>query len=208
MQVPTAMNRMKIHIDSYNKMISKSLSPAISKIIFLIILINICLFSDTLAQKFGYVDTDYILSKIPEYQEAKTEINQISLVWEEEIKQMYKDIEALEVALQAEEVLLTKAMKDDRRIEISDKWEEVKVYQKKVFGFEGLFFLKKKELIKPVQDRVFEAVEKTAKNHRLQIIFDKSGDLVMIYTDPIHDYTDFVLEELGLGDKNDTIENN
>ena len=69
----------------------------------------------------------------------------------------------------------------------------------------GLFFLKKKELIKPVQDKVFEAVEKVAKDNRLQMIFDKSGELVLIYTDPIHDYTDYVLEEMGLGDENDVI---
>jgi len=177
-----------------------------SLLVFLIVLLGAN--TATFAQKFGYVDTDYILNKMPEYQEAKTEINQISLVWEEEIQQMYKEIEEMETSLQAEEVLLTKEMKDDRRLEISEKWNEVKTYQKKVFGFEGLFFLKKKELIKPVQDKVFEAVEKMAKNHRLQIVFDKSGDLVMIYTDPIHDYTDFVLEELELGDKNDVVSNN
>ena len=61
-----------------------------------------------------------------------------------------------------------------------------------------LYFLKKKELIKPAQDLVFEATERVAKNNRLAIVFDKSGDLVMIYTDPIHDYTDLVLEELGI----------
>lgn len=164
--------------------------------------------SDTFAQKFGYVDTNYILSQMPEYSEAKAEIDQISKSWEQEIQEKYKEIEEMEAALQAEQVLLTKEMKDDRLAEIDLKWNEVKEYQKKVFGFEGLFFLKKKELIKPVQDQVFEATEKVAKSHRLQIVFDKSGDLVMIYTDPIHDYTDYVLEELGLGDKNDVISNN
>ena len=97
-------------------------------------------------------------------------------------------------------------MKDERQAEIMEKEEEVREYHKKVFGFEGLFFLKKKELIKPVQDKVFDAVEKVAKDHRLQMVFDKSGELVLIYTDPIHDYTDFVLEELGLGDENDTVQ--
>ena len=87
-------------------------------------------------------------------------------------------------------------------MEIDRAWKEVKEYQKQIFGFDGLYFLKKKELIKPVQDQVFDAVEKVAKNNRLQIVFDKSGDLVMIYTDPIHDYTDYVLEELGLGENN------
>lgn len=69
----------------------------------------------------------------------------------------------------------------------------------------GSFFLKKQELIKPLQDKVFEAVSKVAKTKRLAIIFDKAAELVMIYTDPIHDYTDFVLEELGLGDPNDKV---
>ena len=157
------------------------------------------------AQKFGYVNTEYILGKMPEYQKAQQEINIISEEWQKEIQEMYKTIEAKYNELQAEEVLLTKAMKDERIREIREMEQEVKAYQKKVFGFEGLFFLKKKELIKPVQDLVFEAVETVSKKNRLQIVFDKSGDLVMIYTDPIHDYTDFVLEELGLGDQNDVI---
>ena len=65
--------------------------------------------------------------------------------------------------------------------------------------------MKKKELIKPVQDKVYDAVEKVAHDHKLQIVFDKSGELVMIYTDPIHDYTDYVLEEMELGDPNDVV---
>ncbi len=161
----------------------------------------------TFAQKFGYVDSDYILNKMPEYAEAQSEIDKLSQQWENEVKDLYKQVEALEAKLKAEEVLLTKEMRVERESDIDQKWLEVKDYQKKVFGFEGLFFLKKKELIKPIQDKVFEAVEKVAKGNRLQIVFDKSGDLVMIYTDPIHDYTDFVLEELGLGDQNDTVSN-
>jgi len=165
-----------------------------------------CLFfSSSFAQKFGYVDTDYILNQMPEYREAQVEIKTLAQGWEEEIKKMYKELEGKEIELRAEEVLLTKEMRDDRRIEINQKWDEVKEYQKQVFGFEGLFFLKKIELIKPVQDRVFDGVERVAKNHRLQIVFDKSGDLIMIYTDPIHDYTDYVLGELELGDENDVI---
>ena len=89
-------------------------------------------------------------------------------------------------------------MKEDRIYEIDVEKQKLKEYQKKIFGSEGLYFLKKKELIKPVQDLVFEASERVAKSNRLAIVFDKSGEMVMIYTDPIHDYTDFVLEELGL----------
>lgn len=156
-------------------------------------------------QKFGYVDTNFILSKMEEYKDAQTEIEKVSVQWQEEIQKMYLEIDQMYSEFKAEEVLLTKEMKDDRLDAIKTKENEVKEYQKKVFGFEGLFFLKKQELMKPVQDKVFDSVEKVAKNNRLQIVFDKSGDLVMIYTDPIHDYTDYVLEDLGLGDEVDTI---
>jgi outer membrane protein len=166
----------------------------------------ICLwYSPVQAQKFGYVNTNFILSKMPEYAEAKGEIDKLSEGWHEEIQGMQKDIYAMRAALQAEEVLLTLEMKEERENAIRKKEEYLSQYQEKVFGFKGLFFLKKKELIKPVQDKVYDAVEKVAHDHKLQFIFDKSGELVMIYTDPIHDYTDYVLEELELGDPNDVI---
>ncbi|HBH23001.1 MAG TPA: outer membrane chaperone Skp [Cytophagales bacterium] len=157
------------------------------------------------AQKFGYVDLDYIMEQMPEYQEAQSELDRLAASWQKEIQQMYKEIEGMYNELKAEEVLLTAEMKEERLQEIKEKEEEVKAYHNKVFGVEGLFFLKNKELVKPIQDKVFEAVEKVAKDKRLQTVFDKSGGLVMIYTNPIHDYTDYVLEELGLGDPNDVI---
>lgn len=156
-------------------------------------------------QKFGYVDTEYIMGKMSGYKEAQAEIDKLSSGWEKEIQDMSKSIGAMYNELQAEEVLLTAEMKKERIEEISKKEIELKEYQKKVFGFEGLLFLKQKELIKPVQDEIFEAIEKVCKNQRLTIMFDKAGDLTMIYTDPRHDYTDYVLDELGLGDPNDVI---
>jgi outer membrane protein len=98
-------------------------------------------------------------------------------------------------------------MRKERTAAIQKRETELKEYQKKVFGFDGLFFLKKQELIKPIQDKVWDAVDKVCKQNNLAIMFDKSGELVMIYTDPRHDYTDFVLDELGLGDPNDKIKN-
>ncbi len=157
------------------------------------------------AQKFGYIDTNFILGKMPEYQKAQSEIEQLSAGWQKEVEDLQRGVETAHVALKAEEVLLTDEMKAERMALILKKEAELKEYQRKVFGFGGLFFLKKQELIKPLQDKVWDAVEKVAKQHRLAIVFDKSGELVMIYTDPKHDYTDFVLEELGLGDPNDKI---
>ena len=170
-------------------------------IIFFLFLTSNCVFG----QKFGYVDTQYILNQMEEYKEAQQEIEQVSLAWQDEVKDKQKEIETLYNALQAEEVLLTEAMKEQRLEEIRKKEAELKEFQKQVFGFEGMFFLKQKEILQPVQEKVFEAVEKVAVQQKLQIVFDKSGDLVMIYTDPVHDYTDYVLEEMGLGDKNDTV---
>jgi len=159
------------------------------------------------AQRFGYIDTDFVLNKMPEYKKAQEEINQLSEAWEKEIQDMSKKIEAMYSAYQAEQVLLTDEMKKERNDAIKKKEVELKEYQKKVFGFGGLFFLKKQELIKPIQDKVWDAVDKVAKQNTLAILFDKSGELVMIYTDPRYDYTDFVLEELGLGDPNDKVKN-
>ena len=173
----------------------------------LTLLLGLFLSSVTFAQKWGYVDSQYILEKMPEYKEAQAQIEKLAKGWESEIQEMYQKVEAMEVDLKAEEVLLTKEMWEERNLEIERSWNEVKEYQQSIFGFDGLYFLKKKELVKPVQDQVFEAVERVAKNNRLQIVFDKSGDLVMIYTDPIHDYTDFVLEDLGLVENQGTSNN-
>ena len=159
------------------------------------------------AQRFGYIDTDFILNKMPDYKKAQDEINSLSQAWEKEIQEMQKKIEGMYAALQAEQVLLTEEMKKERRDAIQKKEAELKEYQKKVFGFEGLYFLKKQELIKPIQDKVWDAVDKVCKENNLAIMFDKADELVMIYTDPRHDYTDFVLDQLGLGDPNDKIKN-
>lgn len=159
------------------------------------------------AQRFGYIDTDFVLNKMPEYKKAQDEIDQLSAAWEKEVQDMAKKIEGMYSAYQAEQVLLTEEMKTERTTAIQKKEAELKDYQKKVFGFGGLFFLKKQELIKPIQDKVWDAVDKVAKQNNLAIVFDKAGELVMIYTDPRFDYTDFVLDELGLGDPNDKIKN-
>lgn len=176
--------------------------PYLFTIIFLIFGLNF-----VQAQRFGYVDTDFVMNKMPEYKKAQDEINQLSEAWEKEIQDMAKKVEGMYSSLQAEQVLLTEQMRKERTDAIQKKEAELKEYQKKVFGFGGLFFLKKQELIKPIQDKVWDAVDKVCKQNNLAIMFDKAGELVMIYTDPRFDYTDFVLDELGLGDPNDKIKN-
>ena len=151
------------------------------------------------AQKFGWVDSEFIMAKMPEYAKAQSELNLISDTWQKEIEAQRKDLDKLHRNYQAEEVVLTEAMKKKRQDEILKKEQDIKLYQNKQFGYEGQLFKKRQELNKSVQDKVFEAVEKVAKKKQLAVLFDKSGDLTMLYTNPAHDYTEFVLEELGLG---------
>ncbi|UOQ66727.1 OmpH family outer membrane protein [Hymenobacter volaticus] len=127
------------------------------------------------AQKFGYIDSEFIMGKMPEYAQAQTEINNLSQNWQKDIEAQKKDLDKLYRTYQAEEVLLTEPMKKKRQDEILKKEQDVKAYQNKIFGYEGQLFKKRQELTKPVQDRVFEAVEKVAKKKQLAIIFDKSG---------------------------------
>ncbi len=151
------------------------------------------------AQKFGYFDSEFVLSKMPEYSKAQGEIDQLSSAWQKEIEDMQKKVDELYRIYQAEQVLLTEEMKQERLDEIKKKETELKDYQKKVFGFGGLFFLKKQELIKPLQDKVFDAVQKIAQMRTYDFIFDKaSGGAAMLYTNPQYDVSEEVLKKLGM----------
>ncbi len=150
------------------------------------------------AQKFGYIDSNFILSKMPAYNKVQQEMDKYAVSWQKEIETLQQQVDKLKQDYKAEEVLLTEEMKRKRQSEIDKKETELREYQRKVFGYEGMMFKRRQELMRPIQDEVFTAVEKVSKAKGLQIMFDKSGDLVMIYTNPVHDYTEYVIEELGL----------
>jgi len=154
--------------------------------------------SSAQAQRFGYIDSEFILQKMPAYANAQAEAEKLSQAWQKEIENMRAELEKLQKSYQAEEILLTPDMKVKRQDEINRKDAELREFQRKMFGFEGALFKRRHELIRPVQDQLFEAVEKVVRKRGLNFMFDKSGDVVMLYTDPRHDYTEFVLEELGL----------
>ena len=171
------------------------------KALFFVLLSAIWVTIPAQAQKFGYVDTEFILSKMPEYQKALTEIDKFADKWSKDIQDKYVEIDKLQKAYQAEEILLTEDMKRDRQRTVSDKEREAREYNNKVFGYQGLLYEKKKELMKVPMDIVNRAVEKVALQKKLDFIFDKASDFVMIYTNPRHDYSDYVMEELGLETK-------
>lgn len=162
-------------------------------------LLFLSLFTATaFGQKFGYIDSEYITSKMPEYATAMESMNQYSEKWVKDIQAKYEDLNKLKLKFQQEEILLTDDMKRERLAEIDKKEEDLKSLNNQVFGFEGMLFQKKKELMKPILDDVYKACEKVARQRKLMFIFDKASDISMIYTDPRHDYTDYVMEAMGI----------
>jgi len=153
------------------------------------------------AQKFGYVDTEYVVSKLPDYNKAQSEIDAQSTKWEKEISGMWAEIDKIQESYRTEEILLTDQLKAERRKIIDDKKKAVTEYQKKVFGYQGLLYLKKQDIMKPLQDKIFNAIQKVCRAKKLDFLFDKTSDcLVMLYTNPTHDYTDYLMESLGIKD--------
>lgn len=169
-----------------------------TKYIFFLLLAVICSFSG-FSQKFGYIDSEYITAKMPEYKRAKEEMIKYTEKWTNEISEKYKEIEKLQRQYQVEEVLLTEEMRQNRLKAIETKENEAREYNNKVFGFEGLLFQKKKELIKPALDLIYKSIEKIARTKQLMFLLDKSADgMMLLYTDPRHDYSDYIIEDLGL----------
>lgn len=170
------------------------------RIVFLVLLSSVLTFRAQ-AQKFGYVDMEYITSKMPEYQKAVTEMDKFSERWAKEIQEKFVEIDRLQRTYMAEEVLLTEELKRKRQNEIKEKELEAREYNDKVFGMDGMMFQKKKDLMKPVMERVQRSLEKVCDQRRLDFLFDKSSGIVLVYTNPKHDYTDYVMEDLGIETK-------
>jgi outer membrane protein len=162
--------------------------------------LGILLFANSsFAQKFGYVDTEFITSKMPEYAKAQQQIDQNTKTWLAEVENKKGELEKLEKEYHLEELLLTEDLKQQRLAAIQLKSKEAKAFENQVFGPEGELFKLKQAAYKSILDQIAKAIEKVVRAKRLDFIFDKANDgLVLLYTNPIHDYSDYVLEELGL----------
>lgn len=150
------------------------------------------------AQKFGYIDSEYILRHMPEYAEAQKQLDALSEQWQQDIEGRQAEIEQLYKAYQSEQVLLTPEMRQKREQEIVEKEQSLRDFQRERFGFEGQLYEKRKELVKPIQDKIYKAVEEVAKDGLYAVIFDRTSELIMLYADERFDKSDDVLEMLGL----------
>ncbi|MBT3647556.1 MAG: OmpH family outer membrane protein [Flavobacteriales bacterium] len=150
------------------------------------------------AQRYAFIDTDYILEQIPAYQEAVVEIDATAEKWQKQVEARYTEIEQMYTAYKAEQVLLTPDMKRKKEQEIIAKEKAAKEYQREKFGVEGSLFQLRQELIKPIQDQVYEAVQKMAEQKSYAVIFDKAASSsAIIYSNPKYDQSDEILQRLG-----------
>ncbi|MEL7533519.1 MAG: OmpH family outer membrane protein [Bacteroidota bacterium] len=154
-----------------------------------------------MAQKIGYVDSNYIMEQIPEYEQAQTEIENISKKWQDELERRYQSIEQMYTDYTAEEVLLPEAVRQERQEEIFQAEREAKEYREEKFGYSGELFRLQESKVQPIQDKVFKAVEAVAARKRFDFVFDKAGEVTWLYTNATYDLTTDVLEELGFSDK-------
>jgi outer membrane protein len=149
------------------------------------------------AQKYAFVDTEYILNNIPTYKSAQEELDKLSVQYQNEVKTMRDELDKMYKEYQADKVLLTDEMKSKREALIVAKERDVKKLQNDYFGQEGLLFKKREELVKPIQDEVYNAVKEIANEGGYAVIFDSASGATMIYTNPRYDISDEVLQRLG-----------
>lgn len=150
------------------------------------------------AQRYAIIDTKFILGKLPEYKAAQSKLDSISDMWQQEIDakstaldKMYKDFDA-------EQVMLSDDLRKKREDELFNKEKELRDLQKKRFGYEGDLFKKRQELVKPIQDRVYNAVQRIATEKQFDFILDKSEGITVIFADPKLDKSEDVLRLLGV----------
>jgi outer membrane protein len=164
---------------------------------YLILLVLSLLAINTYAQKYACVDTEYILSNVPEYKQAQKELEEVSLQWQKEVETKFQAVDKLYKAFQAEAVLLPSDLKTQKENEIIAAEKDAKNLQRQKFGNDGELAKKRAELVKPIQDRIYNAIEKVAQEKNYSVVFDKAAGATVLYVDSKTDISDLVLAELG-----------
>jgi outer membrane protein len=149
------------------------------------------------AQKFAYVDSQYILDNLPEYAEAQAQLDEASVQWQKEIEAKFAEVDKMYQDYQAQAVLLPEDMKKKKEQEIVDREKEAKNLQRQRFGQNGDLMKKRQELVKPIQEKVYNSIQEIATNNNYAIVFDKAGALTILFSNPKYDLSDEVLDNLG-----------
>jgi outer membrane protein len=167
------------------------------KLLFIAVLIVATAVSSH-AQRYAVIDSKYILDKLPEYTEAQQKLDQFSKMWQQEIDQKSAELDKMYKDYDAEKVMLSDDLKKKREDEIFNKEKALRDLQRQRFGYQGDLFKKREELIKPIQDKVYNAIQKLAVAKLYDFILDKSDGITVIFADPKLDKSDDVLKELGV----------
>jgi outer membrane protein len=168
------------------------------KKIILVLFFTVTACTAAMAQRFAYVDSDYILKHIPEYASAQKQLAALSDQWQREVDGRFQEIDRLYKAYQADQVLMTPDMRKRREAEIVEKEKAAKDFQRQKFGPDGDLAQKSTALIKPIQDKVSKAVQAVAEGDNLDMIFDKNSEVIMLYASPRYDKSNDVITKLGL----------
>ncbi len=168
------------------------------KRIFLLALCSIVMAGVAHAQKYAIIDTKYILDRMPDYKTAQTQLDAFAAAWQKEIDDKQRDLDKMYRDFEAEQVMLSEDLRKKREDQLFIKEKEVRDLQRQRFGFEGDLFKKRAELIKPIQDRVYNAVQKLAVQRGYDFILDKSEGITVIFADPKLEKSDDILKELGV----------
>lgn len=149
-------------------------------------------------QKYAYIDSEYILGNMPDYVEAQAELDRLAAQWQREIESKFKSIDSMYKKFQVEAITLPEKMKKSREEAIIAAEKEAKDLQKRRFGKDGDLFKKREELVKPIQDKVFTAINNYAKDKGYAFIFDVAGAMTIVYADPKWDINDAIMQKLGI----------
>ena len=149
------------------------------------------------AQKFAFVDTDYILSKIPEYNDAQAQIDDLSAQWQNEMEAIYTEVNKLYQEYQAKKAIYPEEVRAKKEAEILAKEKEIKDFQQKKFGTDGELYKKRTELVKPIQEKVFTAIQNIAEKENYAVVLNKAEGVSNIYSNSKYDISDDVLDKLG-----------
>lgn len=144
------------------------------------------------------IDVRYILDKMPEYKTANKQIDDVAADWQKDIDGKQTELDKMYKDFEAEQVMLSDELRKKREDQLFLKEKELRDLQRKRFGFEGDLFKKRQELIKPIQDKVYNAVTKLAQTRGYTLVLDKSEGITIIFADPKLDKSEDVLRELGV----------
>jgi outer membrane protein len=165
------------------------------------ILLLTCLFGlgiTGFSQKYAIIDTRYILDKMPDYKTAQQQLDDIAANWQKDIDTRQTELDNMYKSYEAEQVMLSDDLKKKREDQLFNKEKDLRDLQRKRFGFEGDLFKKRQELVKPIQDKVYNAVQKMAVQRGYDFVLDKSEGITIIFADPKLDKSEDVLKELGV----------